>query len=163
MTSYDVIKDKFIKRLRGDKKFMSYTGVSNEDIEQLVQDHFLDLLNQSVDEIYKYDESPQIDFYDKDDASSQFNVELNPREIRLLVDISYVRYFDEDRNRLHEFMITFKNSELNVLSPANERNSFLGMVNDMESKVIDDIIKYLSTNRTNGKLKTSQTQIELRW
>jgi len=158
-TSYDILKDRFIKRLRGDKKFFAYTGLASIEIEQLVTDHFSDLLLQSVEQVYKIG-TPQIDLYDVDDTLGQFNEDLNQNEIALLISICYFKYFEEDRNRMHEFMLTFKSTELNILSPANERNSFLSMVNDMEAKVNIDISKYLSTDRKTGKIKTSQSQIE---
>lgn len=161
ITAYEDIKDRFIKRLRGDKKFFEYKSLSTSEIEQFVEDHFSDLLLQSIEEIYKIG-TPQINFYDKDDIIGQFNFELKPNEISLLVDLCYVKYFDEDRNKLHEFMIAFKGQELNLLSPANERNSFLAMISDMENKVIANINKYLSTDRITGRPKTSQTQIVLR-
>lgn len=161
-TSYDLIKDKFFKRLRGDKRFFAYKNLTETEIIQLANDHFEDLLEQSVEEIYKYDITPQIDFYNRDNALKQFNDDLNIREISLLVDLCYLKYFNEDKNKLHEFSLVFKSNELNTLSPANERNSVLEMINDMEDKVASDIIKYLSTDRNTGKTKTSQIQIELR-
>lgn len=160
-TSYDILKDRFIKRLRGDKKFFEYTGLTSNEMEDLVNDHFQDLLLQSVEEIYKIG-TPQIDLYDSDEIMGQFNIDLKPNEIALLINLCYVKYFDEDRNKLHEFMLVFKGSELTQLSPANERNSFLAMIENMENKITSDVIKYLSIDRDTGRIKTNQTQIELR-
>jgi len=160
-TSYDILKDRFFKRLRNDKKFFEYKGLTDIEIGELVDDHFSDLLLQSIEQIYTIG-TPQIDLYDVDDIIGQFNKDLTTNEIGLLVSIMYCKYFEEDRNRLHEFMITFKSSELSQLSPANERNSFLAMVNDMSDKVDSNIGKYLSTDRITGKIKTSQSQFELR-
>lgn len=162
-TQYNLIKDRFYKLLRNDKKYFNYTGLDSTTITQLTNDHFVDLLNQSIDELYNFSIlPPQIDFYNKDDTLMQFNVDLNKKEIGLLASICYYKYFCEDKNKLHEMSMIFKGNELNALSPANERRSVLDMINELEDNVSTDIINYMSIDRLTGKIRTKQTQIDLR-
>jgi len=64
-TSYQILSDKFTKRLINDKNFMNYSSdLSEPEIETLVNDHIKDLIDQSVGMIYKYG-NPDVNFYDK--------------------------------------------------------------------------------------------------
>ncbi len=145
-TSFEILFKKFYKRLVNDKQFFNYRGLDEEQVKLLVQDHSLDLLNQSIDEIFRYGK-PDCDFYDKDDDLLQFNFELVHQEISLFVDLMYQKYFEEDKNKLKVFGLTFTSSELNVLSPANERKTFLEMLDKLEKKNINTIKDYLSRDR----------------
>jgi hypothetical protein len=146
-TSYDVIYKKFYKRLVNDTQFFNYQGLTEERIKELVADHTLDLLNQSIDEIYRYGK-PEVDFYDKDDELLQFNFDLVSQEIPIFVDLMYQKYFDEDKNKLKAFGLQFTSDELNVIcSPANDRKTFLEMVNKLELKNINTIKDYLTRDR----------------
>ncbi len=153
-TSYEsIIFKKFYKRLVNDKQFFNYQGLTEEQVQLLVQDHTLDLLNQAIDEIYKFGK-PDVDFYDKDDVLLQFNFDLIPQEISLFVDLMYQKYFEEDRNKLKVFGLTFTSSELNVISPANERKTFLEMLDKLEKKNVNTIKDYLSRDRKTWRIKS---------
>lgn len=152
-TSYSPIFDKFMKKLRGDTDFMSYKNVSQSEIDSLVEDHLLSLLNQSIDYLYEFG-NPDINLYDKDDVLQKFNVDLIPQEISLISNVMYYNYMNEERNKLRVFEQTFKSSELNTLSPANERKSFLGMVSEMQSKVDSSISNYYSRSRSDWNMKS---------
>lgn len=153
-TLYDVIYKKFYKRLVNDTQFFNYQGLSEERIKELIADHTLDLLNQSIDEIYRYGK-PEVDFYDKDDTLLQFNFDLVLQEIPIFVDLMYQKYFDEDKNKLKAFGLQFTSDELNVIcSPANDRKTFLEMVNKLETKNINNIKDYLSRDRKTWEHKS---------
>jgi|GEM_PF-1741618 len=153
-TSYDKVFDKFIRKLKGDKQFFNYGQLSDEQINELVNDHLLSLLNRSIDKIYEYGK-PDIDLHDKDDVVRLFNVELVNQEISLLSEIMYFSYAEEGRNELKTLGMTFRTSEINVIhSPANERNSYLKMIAELESNIDNAISNYLSRNRKTWKIKS---------
>lgn len=152
-TSYDVIFDRFYKKLKNDKHFFNYGDLPIEEIEELVKDHSIDLLNQAIDIIYTIGK-PDIDWYDKNDITMLFNVELVQQEIGLIVNLMYQSYFEEERNKLKKFGLTFKSSELNVFSPAEDRKSFLAMLDALQKDNENSIKNYLSRERTTWKFKS---------
>lgn len=152
-TSYQLIFDKFIKKIKNDDQFFNYKNLSEEDIEQMINDHLNGLLNLSIDRIYEYG-LPDVDLYDKNDELQQFNIDLVVQEISLLSDIMYLCYLEEDKNKLKVFCTFFRSSELNTFSPSNERKSFLDMVKDIELDVINSISNYLSRDRLTWQFKS---------
>ena len=152
-TAYAVVTDKFIKKLKGDTSFFNYKNLTDAEIEALVEDHLTSLLNRAIDTIYLYG-LPDFDFYDKDDDLQTFNGDLIPQEVSLLTDVMYFAYAEEDKNKLKVLGLTFRSSELNVFSPANERKSFLDMIEKIEISVVNSISNYLSRDRLTWKLKS---------
>ena len=153
-TPYNVIFDKFIKKLHGDKSFFNYKGLSESEINDLVKEHLISLLNTSIDRLYTYG-LPDFDFYDKNDTLQTFNGELVNQEVSLLSDLMYLAYFEEDKNKLRALGLVFKTSEINtVFSPANDRKTFLDMVKNIESKSINDINNYFARDRLTWQFKS---------
>lgn len=153
MTSYQVIFEKFIKKLKGDTHFFNYKDIPTSEIEAIVEEHLLSLLERAINKIYELG-LPDINFYNKDDLTQNFNEELTPQEINLLSDLMYLAYLEEDRNKLKVIQTTFRSNELNVLSPANERNSYLNMLEGIESNIINSVINYLSRDRKTWEFKS---------
>jgi hypothetical protein len=150
-TPYDVVYEKFLKRLKNDSQFLNYKNITEEEIEDLVNDHLHSLLERAVDRLYNYG-LPDVDLYDRDDE--KFNKDLVPQEISLLADLMYLSYLEEDKNKLKAFEITFNSKELNVFSPANNRNSFLNMIKDIELQVVNNIANYYSRDRLTWQPKS---------
>ncbi|MED3562253.1 hypothetical protein [Bacillus xiapuensis] len=153
-TEYDVIFDKFIKKLKGDKQFFNYgNDLLDTDIDELVDQHLVSLLNRAIDKLYEQG-LPDIDFYDKDDLLQSFNEDLTPQEIALLTDLMYLSYFEEDRNKLKAMGLFFRTSEINLFSPANERKSYMDMLSEIESSVLNSVTNYLSRDRKTWQYKS---------
>ncbi|GFN32596.1 hypothetical protein [Paenibacillus xylaniclasticus] len=145
-TPFQIIYDRFIKRLKNDEQFLNYKGLNDQEIEQVVNDHLDSLLERSIEEIYKFG-LPDANLYDRDDVNKLFNFDLIPQEISLLSELMYLCYFQEERNKLKVFSLTFRGSELDVFSPANDRKTFLEMLNKLESDAFNSISNYLSRDR----------------
>lgn len=152
-TSYQLIYDKFIKKIKNDDQFFNYKNLPDEVIEELVNDHLISLLERSIEKIYNFG-LPDVNFHNKNDELKEFNFELIPQEISLLSDLMYLNYFDEERNKLKVFGVTFRSSELNVFSPANDRKSFLDMLQNIETEAINQISNYLSRDRVTWEQKS---------
>lgn len=134
--------------------FFNYGDLSESEINEIVQDHLLSLLDTAIDKIYEYG-LPDFDFYDKDNDLQHFNDELVPQEVSLLSDLMYLAYVEEDRNKLKAYGLVFRTSEVNVLfSPANDRRTYIEMIEKIESKVTNSVINYLSRNRLTWKEKS---------
>lgn len=154
MTSYQVIFDKFIKKLKGDSQFFNYGNLTNEEINQLVDDHLLSLLESAIDKLYNFG-LPDIDFHDRDNVAQIFNEDLVPQEISLLVDLMYLSYAEEDMNKLKSLGLVLRTSEINALfSPANDRKTYIKMLEKLESNVVDSINQYFSRDRKTWKMKS---------
>lgn len=154
MTSYQVIFDKFIKKLKGDSQFFNYGNLTDEEINQLVDDHLLSLLESAIDKLYNFG-LPDIDFHDRDNVAQIFNEDLVPQEISLLVDLMYLSYAEEDMNKLKSLGLVLRTSEINALfSPANDRKTYIEMLEKLESNVVDSINQYFSRDRKTWKMKS---------
>lgn len=152
-TDYQVIFDKFIKKLKGDNDFFNYKNMTETEIQQIVDDHLVSLLNASIDRLYTFG-LPEINLYDKDDSLMTFNVELVPQEVSLLSEIMYLCHWDEERNKIKAFSMTFRNSELNIFSPANERKTTLDLIEKLELNIVNSISNYFSRDRLTWKEKS---------
>lgn len=152
-TSYEPIFDKFIKKLKNDDQFFSYKGMNAEELEDMLKDHLNSLLDRAVSYIYKFGK-PEVNLYDKDDKLQTFGIDLVNQEIDLLADLMYTSYTQEQRNKIKAFGLTFKSSELNVFSPANERKSTLDLIKGLEEESINSIQNYLSRDRKTWEYKS---------
>jgi hypothetical protein len=68
----------------------------------------------------------------------------------------YFKYFEEEKNKLKVLGLTFRGSELNVFSPANDRKTFMEMVSNMERNIKGLISNYLSRDRITWAIKTTR-------
>ncbi|ALS22305.1 hypothetical protein [Paenibacillus naphthalenovorans] len=152
-TSYELIFKKFIKKLKNDENFFNYKNLTDEEVEEMINDHLNSLLDRSVSFIYKFG-NPDINLYDRNDELQEFNVDLVNQEIDLLSDLMYFSYFEEQKNKVTAFELTFRSSELNVFSPSNERRTVLNMISDLENSSVDAIQNYLSRDRITWNYKS---------
>lgn len=152
-TPYSLIFEDFIKKLKNDTDFFNYGDLLDVEIEALVRDHLISLLNRSIGMLYNYG-NPDVDFYDKDDVMEYFNFILVNQEISLFVDLMYLSYMNEDKNKLKVFELNFRSSELNVFSPANDRKTYSEMVDKIEHNVVNAISNYFSRDRLTWREKS---------
>lgn len=127
--------------------------MEDEEIEEMINDHLIGLLNRAIDKLYEYG-NPDINLYDKDDTLETFNTPLVVQEVSLLAQIMYLSYIEEERNKLKAFGITFRSSELNVFSPANDRKTFLGMLDKIQIETVNTITNYYSRDRLTWQVKS---------
>ncbi|MGG1664527.1 hypothetical protein [Brevibacillus sp. NRS-1366] len=152
-TSYELLFEKFIGKIKNDDEFFNYSNLSETEIEEMINSHLTSLIDRSVGFIYKFG-NPDIDLYDKDDELQQFNVDLVNQEVDLLTDIMYFTYIEEQRNKIKTFSLTFRSNELNVFSPANERRTTLAMIEKVEVSTINSVQNYLARDRLTWKYKS---------
>lgn len=154
MTAYKEVFDRFIKKLKGDTQFLNYSNLSKDEINEIVDAHLNSLLDRAIDELYSFG-LPDFDFYDKDNELQLFNGKLVQQEVSLLSEIMYLNYLKEDINKLHAFGLVLRSSEIDTLfSPANDRKTFIEMINGIELNVISLINNYFSRDRLTWKEKS---------
>ncbi|RYI30607.1 hypothetical protein EVU96_09330 [Bacillus infantis] len=153
-TPYNAIFDKFIRKLKGDNQFFNYRNLSEDEVKVILDDHMTSLLERAIDKLYSYG-LPDINFYDKDDIGQSFTESLVPQEISLLSDLMYLAYIEEDRNKLKAYGMQFRTSEIDVLfSPANDRKTYLDMLETIEASIFNSVVTYFSRDRLTWKEKS---------
>lgn len=153
-TPYSDVFDVFIRKLKNDTTFFQYRGLDEAEINEIVGEHLLSLLGRAIDKLYSYG-LPDVDFYDRDDDFQTFNIELTKREIGLISDLMYLCYLEEDRNKLKAVGMRFRTSELNMLfSPANDRRTFMQLLESIELNLENSISNYFSRDRLTWEFKS---------
>lgn len=152
-TLFSAAYDKFFNRIEKDKDFFIYNNVSTEDAIALANQRAKNYLIESASKIMM-NCNADIDFNNYDDTLETFNVDLTTNELNLLAQLMFEQYLGRDFVKLKAFKTSFTPSDLNVFSPANERNTFISMykfVQEQSEKMLDD---YKSRDRITGALKS---------
>ena len=129
-----------------------YNNVSTEDAIALANQRANGYLTDSASKIMT-NCNADIDFNDYDELLETFNIDLTVNEIKLFGQLMFEQYLARDFVKLKAFKILFTVSDLNMFSPANERNTFMNMyvfVQSQSEKMLDD---YKSRDRITGELK----------
>lgn len=152
-TSFNEIISRLLKKIEKDRDFFAYYNLSVSEIQSVIMEQATGYLYDAIDLLTSRCE-PDVDFYDYDETLQTFNFALTKREIGLLASLMYEVYFERDEALLKAFKLRMTPSDLNSFSPANERSSFENMLTRIKNENINDISKYISTNRLTGKRKT---------
>lgn len=84
------------------------------------------------------------------DAYMAFTETLTNTEINLLVKAMFLMYLQRDLTVLRTFHGVMTSSDLNMYSPANERKTFVAMVQQYEDNLKVEISEYQMVDRTTG-------------
>lgn len=152
-TSFEKVISRLLRKIEKDKDFFSYYNVSVSEVQSLVMEQATGYLYDAIDLLVSKCE-PDVDFYNYDNELQMFRFELTQREIGLLASLMYEVYFERDEALLKAFKIRMTPSDLNQFSPANERTSFENMLDRIKAENLNDISRYISTDRKTGKRKT---------
>lgn len=151
-TTFEFLFERFYRRIEKDEKFFNYYNVDVAEAIQLAHDRAKGCLIDAL-EILSSISGLQVDFSNYDDKSEELNFKTIPTENKLIVDLMFQVYMERDLPLLHAFKINFTPSDLSVLSPANERNSYDAFINRLDTKNKAALDDYKSRDRDTGKLK----------
>lgn len=84
------------------------------------------------------------------DAHMAFTETLTNTEINLLVKAMFLMYLQRDLTVLRTFHGVMTSSDLNMYSPANERKTFVAMVQQYEDNLKVEISEYQMVDRLTG-------------
>ena len=84
------------------------------------------------------------------DAYMAFAETLTNTEVNLLVKAMFLMYLQRDLTVLRTFHGVMTSSDLNMYSPANERKTFVAMVQQYEDNLKVEISEYQMVDRTTG-------------
>lgn len=151
-TYFHDIFQRFYARIEKDEGFFHYYNVSVTEALQLAHDRAKGYLIDTLDKLSSIG-NLQVDFSDYDLTSETINFKVLSKEILLIVDLMFQFYMERDIPLLHAFKINFSPSDLNVFSPANERNSYEELISRLETKNKIALEDYRNRDRITGKLK----------
>ena len=150
MTSYDVVIERFMRKIKQDKDYFCINGVSEEEFVELLNRRSVELLDDAANEMQPLISLRQnVNFLDKDDLLERFNFELTSIEIDILSDMMVCKYFDEELIKL-KTMQKYLGDDIKVFSPANERKTYLEMIDYKRDIFLSKIANYNTINRLSG-------------
>ena len=133
VTKFDILLERFYKRIEKDEKFFDYYGISVERAVEIAQQRATQYLIEVLDRLSGVPNIP-VDFSDYNEDAREINFALKPKENKLIVNLMFETYMSRDKALLHAFELSFTPNDLNVFSPANERNSYMNFMNDLEEE-----------------------------
>ena len=148
-TSFSTLTERFLRRIEKDSDFFTYYNVEPEEALSLAIRQATGYIYDAIDLLLDRC-TPQVDFYNYDNEIEQFNFELTSREIGLLSSLMREVYFDRELSLLKAFKLALTPSDLKIFSPANERKTFVEMVESIKADNHIKISKYISEDRITG-------------
>lgn len=149
---------RFFDKVETDSDFFDYYGVQEDEALQLATERARSYLREAI--VYLYRET-ELDFdlgLVHDGAQYQFAEEITENEVDLLAEIMYLRHLERGLAKLTPKINVLSSSDLKVLhSPANERSSYVAMIDQARNNVVAMVSKYVAVDRLTGKRKLMST------
>ena len=153
-TSFDYLFERFYRRIEKDEDFFNYYNVDIAEAVQLAHERAKGCLIDALDRLSSTS-NLQVDFSDYDEEIETLGFKTTNKENKLIVDLMVQVYMERDLPLLHAFKINFTPSDLSVLSPANERNSYESFIARLDKNNEIALDDYKSRDRKTGKLKNT--------
>lgn len=151
-TPYMTLIEAFFKRIEQDRYFFNYPKLTDVESMELAKQRAKNFLFEAID-ILTFSTNPDIDFYDVDNETECFNVDLTKKEIFLLSSLMYQQYLERDFAKLKCLSVNYTPTELRVFDSSNTRSTFMSIyktVCNTNERLIHD---YESRDRLTGELK----------
>lgn len=148
-TSFDTVIEKFLFRVEKDRNFFNYYKTSNSESLEIVKNRALNYLTEAISR-FKLKSNISYNILEFNDAKTGFISELTDEEIYIIVNLMYEIHLQRDVMLLKVMTERYAPSDLTVFSPANERNSFLNMVESVKVENISLLDTYDVRNRLSG-------------
>lgn len=152
MTSFDVLIERFLRRIEKDSEFFVHYNMSSKESQKLVLEQAKGYIPDALYLLYSRC-TPEVDMFNYDEDMEEFKIDLTPFEIGMLSSLMYQVYLERQEAILGAFKIRMSPSDLKSFSPAAERQSFLGLVEKIKRENEITISKYASTDRRTGQYK----------
>lgn len=151
-TEFSELIERFLRRVEKDSDFFSYYNVSVQEALKLANEQAKGYLYDAIYLLCSRCE-PDVDMFDYDEDMEEFNFELTKFEIGMISSLMYQVYLERQEALLGAFKLRMTPSDLSTFSPANERNSFLSLVEKVRHENDITISQYVSKDRLTGKHK----------
>jgi len=156
MVEFETLYEAFFDKIEKDKDFFSYNNVPIEyalDIAKMRSNRYLKEALSAISLKCTPDKCGK-NFIDFDDKNKVLNYDLSYIEIDIIASVMYEKYLFREFSKLKAQANRFTTKDLNVFSPANERNSFSAMYNLIVQANEVMIDRYNSIDHTTGNTLT---------
>lgn len=156
MVDFEILYEAFFDKIEKDKDFFSYNNVPIEyalDIAKMRSNRYLKEALSAISLKCTPDKCGK-NFIDFDDEGEVLNYDLSYTEIDIIANVMYEKYLFREFSKLKAQANRFTTKDLNVFSPANERNSFTAMYNLIVQANEVMIDNYNSIDHTTGNTLT---------
>lgn len=149
MTAFEDVKNAFYSYIENDVDFFDYFDLDEDECMEVAGQRADVLLKEAtsylsrkliVENVYST--------YSADEEG--FTEMLTDSEINLLVKAMFLMYLQRDITKLRTFHGVMTSSDLNMYSPANERKTFIAMVQEYEAALKVEISEYQMRDRETG-------------
>lgn len=151
MTPYGNVIKRFERKIQKDISYFCYDGVTEIEKVAIINKRSNNLLDDAVAELQPIISLQQnVNFLDKDDTLEKFNFDLIISEEDIISDMMIVKLFEEESIKLKKLQ-EYLGNDIKVFSPAEERKTFMAMVEQKQNKLNNKIANYNTINRETGK------------
>jgi uncharacterized protein YerC len=148
LTPYQIVIQRFIKKIKQDVKFFMYNGLTEQQVENIVIERSLEFLDSACDELDS--QLDQLILSNRNDSLECFDDELTRIEIDTISDMMKIIYMREPLVKLKEFQ-KYLGNDIKAWSPNEERKTYLELLHEIEKKMEIKIDKCNSIDRISGK------------
>ena len=148
MTAFEDVKQAFYSYIENDVDFFNYFELDEEECMEVAGQRAEVLLKEATS--YLCNILVVENVYSTTDGDA-FTEMLTNVEINLLVKAMFLCYLKRDLTTLRTFHGVMTSSDLNMYSPANERKTFVDMVEKFEDELRIEISEYQMRDRTTGQ------------
>ena len=165
MTAFSDVINAFYHYIEKDVDFFDYFELDEEECMEVAGQRAGVLLEEAIsylcrkliiENVFSHTEMVQPE-ESEDDQEDEDNTEymaftetLTNTEINLLVKAMFLMYLQRDLTVLRTFHGVMTSSDLNMYSPANERKTFVAMVQQYEDNLKVEISEYQMFDRNTG-------------
>ena len=154
MVAFETLYEAFFDKIEKDKDFFSYNNVIVEDALKIAKMRSKRYLQEALSTISLKCTPDKCgkNFVDFDDEQEILNYDLTYTELDIVVSVMYEKYLFREFSKLKTQANRFITKDFNVFSPANERNSFVGMYQVIKGENEILIDNYLSIDHSTGNM-----------
>ena len=166
MTAFSDVIQSFYHYIENDVDFFSYFNLSEEECMEVAGQRAEVLLKEATSYINRklvvenvFSKIIEVEDVTVDQETGEtvkeivraFTETLTDGEINLLVKAMFLMYLQRDITVLRTFHGVMTSSDLNMYSPANERKTFIEMVEKYEAELKIEISEYQMRDRITGR------------
>lgn len=149
MTAFEDVINAFYHYIENDVDFFNYFDIDEDECMEVAGQRAEVLLIEATSYLSRKMVFESV-FSKYEADSKEFDETLNLAEINLLVKAMFLMYLQRDLTMLRTFHGVMTSSDLNMYSPANERKTFVDMVQKYELDLQVEITEYQMRDRNTG-------------
>lgn len=149
MTAFEDVINAFYHYIENDVDFFNYFDIDEDECMEVAGQRAEVLLIEATSYLSRKMVFESV-FSKYEVDSKEFDETLNLAEINLLVKTMFLMYLQRDLTVLRTFHGVMTSSDLNMYSPANERKTFVDMIQKYELDLQVEITEYQMRDRNTG-------------